>query len=339
MKNSLEILEHFKSLSVLEQDFLLSKLRIEFEGNGKLLEVVKNETSIKKCCPHCGFVKVHKRGKQKGVQMYKCVGCEKWFSETTGTPLWDIKRKDKWQEYLQCMQKGMAIKKIAKEIGICIQTSFDWRHKILSVLHSEVPDTLEGRIECDEIEIPINQKGDRKLTRKPRKRSSDFVRNTEDKAITTVQVVSAIDQNNQLYFKAIEAKRITAKHLKKTVGKRIEKKATLITDQHPSYLPLVKSKKGLKHKTIKANEHVSKEDSKVNLQKINQQHKQLREFLGKFGGVSTKYLQNYLNWFAYGKKLELYSNQVKQWFVAIITSDFAYMFYQTIKANAVNIRT
>jgi len=42
------------------------------------------------------------------------------------------------------------------------------------------------------------------------------------------------------------------------------------------------------HKTVKAAEHISKEDPKINLQKINQQHKLLIKFLGKFGGVPTK---------------------------------------------------
>ena len=109
----------------------------------------------------------------------------KWFSSTTGTPLWDIKKKDKWQSYLNCMQQGMSIKKTAKEIGVCIQTSFDWRHKILSVLNKEVPEKLIGRVECDELELPLSNKGERNLTRKARKRSSDFIRNTKTKEVTT----------------------------------------------------------------------------------------------------------------------------------------------------------
>ena len=127
MEKSQDILVHFKSLSAVAQAAILQSLRAEFEGKGKLLEVVQSENKIKKACPHCGAARVHKRGKQNDVQMYKCSECTKWFSSTTGTPLWDIKRKDKWQSYLNCMQQGMSIKKTAKEIGICIQTSFDWR--------------------------------------------------------------------------------------------------------------------------------------------------------------------------------------------------------------------
>lgn len=334
-----DVLAHFKSLSSVAQSEVLQILRVEFEGKGKLLDVAQSEIIAKKSCPHCGNSRVHKRGKQNGVQMYKCSECSKWFSSTTGTPLWDIKRKDKWQSYLNCMQQGMPIKKIAKEIGISIQTSFDWRHKILSVLNKDVPVKLSGRVECDELELPLSNKGDKHLTRKPRKRSSDFIRNTKTKEVTTVQVVSAIDENNQTYFKAIETKRITAKQLNKTLGKKLDKNATLITDKHPSYRPFVKSKPAIKHKTVKSNEHVNKEDKKVNLQKINNQHKQLRQFLGKFNGVSSKYLQNYLNWFAYGKNMESFANQTKQWFYAILTTDIAYNLYQLIKGNAVNIRT
>ena len=43
--------------------------------------------------------------------------CKKWYSETTGTPLYEIKLKNKWQSYLKCMEKGMSIKKIAKELN------------------------------------------------------------------------------------------------------------------------------------------------------------------------------------------------------------------------------
>lgn len=71
----------------------------------------------------------------------------------------------------------MPIKKIAKELGISIQTSFDWRHKILSSLNQFIPETLTDQVECDELELAINEKGNKDLKRKPRKRSSDFKRN------------------------------------------------------------------------------------------------------------------------------------------------------------------
>jgi len=84
------------------------------------------------------------------------------------------------------MQAKRTVNKKDCQIGICIQTSSDWRLKVLSVLHTEMPDTLEGRVECNEFELPINHKGECNLDRKARRKRSDFTRNTEDKAKTTV---------------------------------------------------------------------------------------------------------------------------------------------------------
>lgn len=117
MKTSQEIKEFFNELPVGIQNSLLEELLMEQELQGKViqeagLEILKARP--KKPCPHCKSTKVYRRGKQKGVQMYRCNDCGKWYSETTGTALYDIKLKSKWQSYLQCMEQGMPIKKIAK---------------------------------------------------------------------------------------------------------------------------------------------------------------------------------------------------------------------------------
>lgn len=137
MKTSQDIKELFAKLPSGIQSRLLDELLVDHELKGKVLLEAESEVSVvrkKKPCPYCKSSNVYKRGKQNEVQMYPCRECIKWYSETTGTPLYDIKLKLKWPAYLRCMEQGMPIKKIAKEIGISIQTSFDWRHKILSSL-------------------------------------------------------------------------------------------------------------------------------------------------------------------------------------------------------------
>ena len=142
MKIQQEIKRLFRELPNITQTELLDELLQTQELKGTILESAQEEISEKrkkKPCPHCKSKKVYKRGKQNGVQMYQCNECNKWYSETTGTPLYDIKLKSKWQSYLRCMEQGMPIKKIASELEISIQTSFDWRHKILSSLEQFVP--------------------------------------------------------------------------------------------------------------------------------------------------------------------------------------------------------
>ena len=195
MESSKKIKGLFAQLPSSSQSQLLSELLQEQELQGKILTEAQEEVAekrIKKPCPHCANTDVYKRGKQRGVQMYQCKECKKWYSETTGTPLYDIKLKTKWQSYLRCMEQGMPIKKIAKEIGVSIQTSFDWRHKILSSLNQFVPEHLSSEVECVELELALSDKGSKTLDRKPRKRGSDFKRNTGKEDITVVQVVTAV---------------------------------------------------------------------------------------------------------------------------------------------------
>lgn len=248
------------------------------------------------------------------------------------------KLKEKWPKYLQCLNAGYSIRKCATEVGICIQTSFDWRHKILSSLNSLVPETLSGVVECDELELSINKKGDRNLSRKPRKRSTDFSRN-ESEEVSVVQVVTAVERKGDKLLKVVESKRLTEIELEKALEGKLEKGTRPITDKHPTYKAYGKSKKEITHKSVRASDHVDKQEKGVHLQTVNQTHSQLRKFIGGFNGVSTKYLQNYLNWFAYENKI-LESKQVlQQWVLTGLMSPAAYPLFWKFKQNVVNIRT
>lgn len=342
MKTSQEIKALFNELPLAVQSELLGDLLMEQELQGKVLqeageEVIKKRS--KKPCPYCSSAKVYKRGKQKGVQMYKCNVCNKWYSETTGTPLYDIKLKSKWQSYLNCMEQGMSIKKIAKKLDISIQTSFDWRHKILSSLEQFVPTELSSEVECDELELALNRKGDKSLDRKPRKRGTDFKRNQDTNEITTVQVVTAVQRNGEKYLKAVASKRLSKEQITKALGGKLADNTTLITDKHPSYKAFVKDNPTIKHKALLAKEHVDKNDKTIHLQKVNNVHAQLRTFLKPFNGVSSKYLQNYLNWYAYVDHIKNSKTTIKQWCITMLLTDQAYHYFELFKQNAVLIRT
>ncbi len=342
MNISEDFKQRFKELPGLQQEQLLDDLLQDFELRGQVLENVNQELGNRKKrkpCPHCASEKVYKRGKQSGTQMYQCRDCSKWYSETTGTPLWDIKLKSKWQSYLRCMEQGMPIKKIATKIGVCIQTSFDWRHKILSSLSSLEPQTLSGIVECDELELALSNKGSRNMNRKPRKRGTDFKRNAPSEEPTVVQVITAVQRNGEKYLCAVESKRLSSAEITKALDGKLADQTTLITDKHPSYKLFAKGNEMIKHRSFLAAEHVNKEDKNIHLQHVNNTHSQLRAFLLPFNGVSSKYLQNYLNWFAYAEKLSGTKATIKQWFFTILASPLAYELFWLFKENAVNIRT
>ncbi len=72
---------------ISSQTELLDELLQEQELQGKVLIAAQQqiaEKRKKKPCPNCTSEKVYKRGRQKGVQMYQCNECKRWYSETTG---------------------------------------------------------------------------------------------------------------------------------------------------------------------------------------------------------------------------------------------------------------
>ena len=343
MNTSEDIKTIYLSLSSTDKTKVLDELLVLHEQEGVLLKEASTLVSEKrknKPCPHCGGTHVYKRGIKDGSQTYSCRGCGKWYRETTGTPLYNIQKKDKWQSYLGFMEKGYPIKTIAKELGISIQTSFDWRHKILASLEQFVPKKLTDTVECDELEMSLSNKGERNLDRKPRKRASDFKRNEGEGVVSTVQVITAVERGSgKKFFKVVQSKRLSKEQISSALDGKITDGSTLITDKHRSYVSYIKDNEEIKHKRLLAKEHVDRKDKSINLQKVNNIHSQVRDFIKPFKGVSSKYLQNYLNWYAYKGSIRNSKTTLKMWLVAILLSDSAYRIFELFKQNEMIIRT
>lgn len=338
-----KIKELYHSLEPHCKTEVIDELLAEYELEGVVLDEAKDEVESKrkkKPCPYCSSTKVNKRGKQNGSQTYQCNSCKKNYRETTGTPLYKIQIKEKWQSYLSLMEQGTPIKKIAKKLGISTQTSFDWRHKILSSLERFIPDQLIDTIECDEMEFPVSKKGDKKLKRKPRKRANDFKRNENKGEVSVVQVVTAVErETGNKFFKVVASKRLTKNQIEQALDGKIAEGSTLITDKHSSYKSFAKDHEGITHKRLLAKDHVDKKDKSIHLQKVNNVHSQVRDFIKPFKGVSSKYLQNYVNWCAYNEKINNSKTTLKMWFVTILFSDRAYGIFELFRENAMIIRT
>ncbi len=121
-------------------------------------------------CPHCSDKRIRANGKLKDVQRYICNGCNKNFSETTGKFWYNIKKKERLNSYLYCLLSGFSIRKSAKETGISIQTSFDWRHRLLTSFSSVSVEAFQGIVESDDLFFAYSEKGNRNLDRKPKER-------------------------------------------------------------------------------------------------------------------------------------------------------------------------
>ena len=65
----------------------------------------------------------------------------------------------------------MSLRRAAERSGVCLETSFRWRHRFLRPVRDVRPESVTGIVEADETMILKSAKGSKKLVgRAPRKR-------------------------------------------------------------------------------------------------------------------------------------------------------------------------
>lgn len=330
----------FKQLPFSEKERTLSVLEAEWEGRDGLIHELGTqlEQSRKASppCPHCKSAKTIRRGVSKGVEKFTCKECKKHFHGSYGTALFRIRRKDKWQGYMRLMEQGYSIKKAAKELGISVQTSFDWRHKILASLQSTLPVKVGGIVECDEFQLTESDKGLRKLDRIARKRGSDGHRHDSGK----VSVITAVSRTEGSIAVVVDAKKISGKEAELALVERLEHNCTLITDENTAYNAVKRKLTTIVHKKINSKKNrTEKPNDKMHLQTVNNQHKQIRDFLTPFNGVATRYLPNYLNWFMYRQNQNENRGKVKDMLLTSLSAITALTWLTKIIQDEILIRT
>ena len=307
--------------ALTQQEIVSSLLSLSLQES----EVRDNNETKAVTCPHCSGNRIRANGKLKGVQRYVCNGCSKYFSETTGKFWYNIKKKDKLNRYLYCLLSGYSIRKSAKETGISIQTSFDWRHKLLTSFSSVSAEEFQGIVESDDLFFAYSEKGNRQLARKPKKRGEKASKaGVSDEKVA---VIATCDRSGNKDFKVATRGRISKKNLDKVLKGKLDKAEVLCSDGHRSYGAFAKANT-ITHKKFNASKGQRAVDKVYHVQNVNNMDMRLRKFMDSFNGVATKYLQNYLNWFLVLEKIKNSTSKMMTVSAIAFTSNSAWYEYK-----------
>ena len=329
-----DIRSYLLSLPHEEQFTLINELRDLANLSGKpkpklsRREILDNKQGS---CPHCGHLKYVKFGIDKGAQRYKCKSCKKNFTEYTGTWMAGIHKKDKIDEYVVLMLEEKSLDKIKEELKINKKTAFDWRHKILSSLNETEKDSFTGITESDETFMLLSEKGKRTLSRKGKKRGTK----AKKKGISSEQVAIIVtsDRAGQQEFSVATLGRIKKNDIEKSIGARICDKTILCSDSHVSYKGFAIDN-SLEHHAIRADLKQYVKDGVYHVQHVNSLHNKLKKWLNEqFWGVSTKHLQQYLNWFRVKEALKHTGQPLSEFANKTILDVSAYSKYCEIDQN------
>lgn len=300
------VFQMFNSLSDNEKETFLRLLGMPTE----LIEIIDStdtEEFLAKhrfpnhevCCVHCGLLDVCKCGHTKsGHQRFRCKGCGKTFTYASRTIFNGAKKElEMYLRYIHCMMRGMTIRESAYECHITKNNSFYLRHKILDALQEMQNSVkLEGIVEADETYFPISFKGNHSksktfvMPREAHKRGESAKKRGISKE--KVCVACAVDGDHKSIAHISNLGRPSVASISAVLGGRIAEYSVLCTDKMNSYVPFAEHE----HINVIQMKFTKRVDGIFSIQHINNYHSQLKKFIDRFNGVSTKYLPNYLVW-------------------------------------------
>lgn len=298
------MLDKLEALLPKEIEKVINKLQdilYQKEHSKGIIDLVIHKERNEVCCPKCGSTHIKKNGKYKDRQLYKCKNCNKKFNELTNTPFHHTRLNYKQIEIAyDCLVDKLSIRKSSKKIGVSTRTAFTLRFKLITCLkETSEKDNLTGCIELDEYYLSVNLKGTKKdkmpRISKPRKKHG-----TGKSGISkhTVCVTSGIDEDDHILLKVAGAGPVTSDMIRNTISNKIQNSKKIITDCKSSYESVAKES-NWNLKQVKSKCYKDAEGN--NLANINSLHAELTLFLSQFHGVSTKHLQEYLDWFSFSK--------------------------------------
>ena len=282
-------------------------------------------------CPHCGAKSdlgyVVKDGKKRGKQCYRCKACGRKFVPTTNTAFAHTKKSaDTWRQYIAMMIAGKSIAACAEACDICIQTAFEWRHKILNAFVVNQNGTkMTGNVELDEMLIPISYKGnhvqggfgtrkkaDEAINDMPReayKRGTDNIsRSSKDKSC----VFCMVQDGNKGFYAAVPGVGfMTNDMLDATVAKHVDKDKSMLLADNYKITQKYFEQNGYAHTILLSNisdnpkGHKPEIRGDLHLQHVNAMHHHIRTFLKPYYGVSSKYLSHYMAFYVWLKHVRL----------------------------------
>ena len=291
-----KFISDFKSLENFHQKEIFKQIKeITLVSDYEQVLKIRGNELDSKCseCPHCESSNYIKFGKLRtGIRRYYCQNCGTGFNEYTGTWINGLHNKDKIPEFLKTIELEYSLKKTSKKLACTRGTAFNWRHKFLSAVEQKEKTNFEGVTESDEIHFLHSQKGEKCKHREPRKRGGGHQRGIHNELAT---VITVMDRKGNSEFKFSTMGRISKDDIQNTIGERVTERTILCTDGHSSYKAFTKVK-NIEHHILIATKG-KRVDGIYHIQHINSLHSYLRDFLDfDLRGISTKYLQKYLNW-------------------------------------------
>lgn len=283
-------LTQLSELTLRQRDAIRQALKVvESSFPERFPEVVR----CPETCPHCqaSTGALHRWGYSHGLPRYRCHTCGKTSNPLTGTALAHLRKRTRWEEYSQALIEGVSVRQAARRCGIDKNTAFLWRHRFLQQTAIHQATHEGGIVEADETFFLESFKGQRVLPRPARRRGG--VGRTRGTGADQIPVVVVRDRSGQTADFRLD--KLDAAHVIAVLRPLIDRDAILCTDCAGVYTAFARTT-GIMHRTINVPRGRRIVDGAFHIQNVNAYDSRLKNWMRRFHGVATKYLDHYLGW-------------------------------------------
>ena len=254
-------------------------------------EVIEARTGEHPVCPRCQSAAVVKNGSASGLQRYKCHQCQRSFNALTGSPLAHLHLRGKWAAHAQALSQSLSLNQVARTLQVAQSTAFRWRHRFLACAKALQAPQLRGIAEADESYFLISAKGQRGLLRKARKRGGKAERGCASWQYQGV--LMARDRAGATANLMLDSGK--AASVQAALAPLLPKDTVLCTDGSTTLASAARAL-GVEHHGVNVSRGI-RVDGPWHVQNVNAFVSRLRQWMGRFKGVATRYLAFYLGWF------------------------------------------
>jgi transposase-like protein len=322
-----EFSEYFSARDTDQQHQIIDEL-LQMVMQHENLPETEDNVIIK--CPHCRSNDVRGNGKLKAMHRYVCKECSKHFSQSTGKFWYALKKRQLLNKYMHCLVGGFSIRKCAEVTGISVQTSFDWRHKLLTSFKTVFPLSFQGIVEINDYAFQYSEKGKRHKDKSDRVPGEEQVKSLESNAPITV--VATCDRSGREDLRVITKGNLGIEDLTSVLKGRLQNAELLVSQYHTNYISLGEKIK-IEHKIFRTSVRQKKSEKIFHIKNINNMYNRLITFLSPFHGVATKYLQNYMNWFLLLEKIQDSTRKIATIARIALSTDRAWFDYKNKNIN------
>ena len=251
--------------------------------------VLRESEQQVKSCPHCKGNELRSAGSKDGRKRFKCVACSKTFNTYTGTSLARLKMADKHIEHAELMVEGWSLRVVARRLSIDLHTAFLWRHRFLKAACETQPEKLSGVVEADETFFLESFKGKKSGMPRPSKTRGEPAKQ-RGLSKEQIPVLVARDRSTGATLTAKLQDR-SSKQIGDCLVPFLDKDVVLCSDGASAYRTIGK-KHGIDVKSVPAKAAAGN----YHINNVNAYDSRLKGWMGRFKGVATVYLDNYLGW-------------------------------------------